>query len=255
MLRSVKELGEYKFHAPDGEIGEVNDLYLDIWAWQVRYFVASGGGWLSDRQLLLSPYEFQEIEPEEKVIHVASTLEKLAQSPQLPLDTSLSAEYERQLHEYYRWPFYWEVMNDDALGVGNLARVPLVELAEEMEAERREAGGTEADEVRLRSVRQLLGYAVQAREGPFGSVVDMILEDQAWNVAYLVVDTGGWLSGRKVLISPSWVEDVDWAERVFVAGLKQETIANSPEYDPDVPLDSEYETRLYRHYGRDEYDS
>ncbi len=253
MLRSVKELGEYKLHAPDGEIGEVNDLYLDLWAWQVRYFVVATGGWLSDRRLLLSPYEFEEIEPDEKVIHVASTLEKLAQSPQLPPNGSLSAEYERQLHEYYRWPFYWDVINDDALGVGNLARVPLVELAEEMEAEQREPGGTEAKEPRLRSVHQLLGYAVQAREGAFGSVDDMILEDQTWNVAYLVVDTGGWLRGRKVLISPSWIEDVDWSEGVFVAGLKQETIANSPVYDPDVPLDREYETRLHRHYGRDEY--
>ena len=54
----------------------------------------------------------------------------------------------------------------------------------------------------LRSLKELQGYTISATDGDIGSVHDFYFDDQHWTVRYLVVDTGGWLSGRRVLVSP-----------------------------------------------------
>ena len=54
----------------------------------------------------------------------------------------------------------------------------------------------------LRSMKDLEGYEIRATDGPIGHVEDFYFDDAAWVIRYLVVDTGTWLSGRKVLISP-----------------------------------------------------
>ncbi|MEP7303296.1 MAG: PRC-barrel domain-containing protein [Caldimonas sp.] len=57
-------------------------------------------------------------------------------------------------------------------------------------------------EIMLRSAKDLEGFAVGATDGVIGHVKDLNFDDEAWVVRYLVVDAGGWLSSRKVLISP-----------------------------------------------------
>jgi hypothetical protein len=55
----------------------------------------------------------------------------------------------------------------------------------------------------LRSVGQVRGYSIRATDGEIGSVHDFLFDDEHWTVRYLVADTGDWLSGRLVLISPA----------------------------------------------------
>jgi len=54
----------------------------------------------------------------------------------------------------------------------------------------------------LRSIKQLYGDELRATDGEIGKITDFYFEDQNWAVRYVVVDTGTWLSGRLVLISP-----------------------------------------------------
>ena len=54
----------------------------------------------------------------------------------------------------------------------------------------------------LRSMSDLQGYAIAATDGDIGHVTDFYFDDEAWVIRFLVVDTGSWLSSRKVLISP-----------------------------------------------------
>jgi hypothetical protein len=56
MLREVKDLSGSKLGARDGEIGAVKEFYFDDRSWAVRYLVADSGGWLNNRQVLISPY-------------------------------------------------------------------------------------------------------------------------------------------------------------------------------------------------------
>ena len=53
----------------------------------------------------------------------------------------------------------------------------------------------------LRSLQELLGYELMAQDGEIGKVYDFFISDKDWAIRYLVVDTGLWIFGRKVLIS------------------------------------------------------
>ena len=50
----------------------------------------------------------------------------------------------------------------------------------------------------------VIGYVIEADDGRLGTVSDFLFEDTSWVIRWLVVDTGHWLSGRKVLLPPSW---------------------------------------------------
>jgi uncharacterized protein YrrD len=83
----------------------------------------------------------------------------------------------------------------------------------------------------LRSMNDLEGYAIRATDGTIGHVKDFYFDDQAWVIRYLVVDTGTWLSSRKVLISPIAIGRPDWAEQVLPVSITKEQVKNSPDVD------------------------
>ncbi len=57
----------------------------------------------------------------------------------------------------------------------------------------------------LISLEEIIGYALQGVDGKLGDVEDFYFDDEGWTVRYLLADTGGWLPGRRVLISPEEV--------------------------------------------------
>ena len=100
----------------------------------------------------------------------------------------------------------------------------------------------------LRNIENLKGYDVRANDGTIGKAEDFYFEDSAWTLRYLVVDIGGWLSGRKVLISPVALKQPDWDNEVFPVSLTKDQIERSPGVDMSEPISREYEAELYRHY-------
>jgi hypothetical protein len=76
---------------------------------------------------------------------------------------------------------------------------------------------------------------------------------KSWAIRYLVVDTRNWLPGKKVLVAPQWTADVDWAGRRVSVDLSKDAIKDGPEFDPSLPVNREYEVRLYDYYGRPHY--
>ena len=105
----------------------------------------------------------------------------------------------------------------------------------------------------LRSVKSLHDYHVQATDGAVGHVEDFILEDEKWLVRYLVVDTSNWLAGKRVIVAPQWVDGVDQLGRTISLTLSRAEVKNSPPYDPNQPVNREYEIHLYDYYGRPKY--
>src|SRR5688500_11499404 len=73
--------------------------------------------------------------------------------------------------------------------------------------------GAAKEESMLRDVTDLRGYAIRATDGVIGHVDDVYFDDQNWGIRYLVVNTGNWLSGRKVLISPIALGHAGWMAR------------------------------------------
>jgi hypothetical protein len=101
----------------------------------------------------------------------------------------------------------------------------------------------------LRSMRDLEGYAIRAIDGTIGHVTDFYFDDERWVVRYLVVDTGSWLSSRKVLISPIAIGYPNCLERILPVSLTKEQVENSPEIDTEKPVSRQHEILHLGYYG------
>jgi hypothetical protein len=73
----------------------------------------------------------------------------------------------------------------------------------------------------LRRIRELQGFGIDATDGPIGRVRELLFDDHRWVVRYLVVDTGKWLPGRRVLISPISVDAIDGMARRVILQLEK----------------------------------
>jgi hypothetical protein len=105
----------------------------------------------------------------------------------------------------------------------------------------------------LKSASHLKNYALSASDGVLGKVKDFLFDDQLWVVRYVVADTGKWLPGRRVLITPSALGEPDSVENVLPVTLTKEQIKNSPGIAEDKPVSRQHEEKLHAHYGWSPY--
>jgi len=101
----------------------------------------------------------------------------------------------------------------------------------------------------LRNITELRGYAILATDGHIGTVDDFYFDDEDWAIRYLVVDTGGWLSGRKVLISPLSLGHPDFVGRLLPVSLTKSQVEHSPDIDTRKPVSRQHEAELFEYYG------
>jgi sporulation protein YlmC with PRC-barrel domain len=101
----------------------------------------------------------------------------------------------------------------------------------------------------LHKVTELRGDKIAAKDGEIGRVEQVYFDDESWRVRYFVVNTGGWLSRRKVLISPAFVDRSKSSEEALTVGLTRDQVQQSPEVDADKPVDRQYEEAYARYYG------
>jgi hypothetical protein len=105
----------------------------------------------------------------------------------------------------------------------------------------------------LERIKSLDGFAIGATDGVIGKLKDVYFDDQRWAVRYLVVDPGGWLGGRQVLISPISVDAIDWDGRTVRLHLTRAQVEGSPGVDSDKPVSRQYENEFLRYYGYPDY--
>ena len=101
----------------------------------------------------------------------------------------------------------------------------------------------------LRSTNDLKNYVVGATDGEIGCVKDFFFDDERWVVRYLVVETGDWLSSRKVVISPMAVKPPNWAEKIMPVSISREQVKNSPDIDTERPVSRQHEMLYTGYYG------
>lgn len=85
-----------------------------------------------------------------------------------------------------------------------------------------------------RLIEDFKGDAVVATDGEIGSLADAYFDDERWRLRYLVIDTGRWLPGHKVLVSPQAMAQDE--ERVMRVKLTREEVQRSPGIDADPPV-------------------
>lgn len=100
---------------------------------------------------------------------------------------------------------------------------------------------------------KLSGMTISASDGEIGRVKDLYFDDALWTVRYLVVDAGGWLENRKVLLSPIAIQAIDWEGQRVEVSLTRDQVRNSPDIDTDKPVSRQHEVELFTYYGYPEY--
>jgi hypothetical protein len=91
----------------------------------------------------------------------------------------------------------------------------------------------------------LTGYSVEASDGSIGKIDESSNEAGA---SYIVVDTGPWIFGKKVVRPAGVVDRVDHDEEKVFVNRSKDDIKNAPEFDEDRYLDTEYRDQLSGYY-------
>lgn len=218
MLHNVKDIRGDKIAARDGEIGSVDEVYFDDEDWRVRYFVVDTGGWLAGRKVLISPVSVDRSQSDEHAIAVGLSREQVEHSPGIEADKPVDRQLEEAHARYYGYSLYWA--SPEMAGMTTLERSG--ESARELKKAERKA-----ERSHLRSSDEVIGYSIHAADGRIGHVEDLRIDDRNWAVSDLVVDTRDWLPGKKVLVPPSAVENIDWSTREVRLRMSREDVDRS----------------------------
>lgn len=211
MLRAATEIAGFKLRAGEDEIGSIEDIFFDDHRWQVIYFVVRAPSGVGGRTVLLSPLVISSPDWLRRGMSVAVTREHVDQSPPFELNQPLTREGEAALARHYGWPNPFD---------------------------------SSAASRRLQRVQALLGSTVEASDGSAGKLADVLIDDLTWEGRYLVVETGSWWAGKKVLLAPQWVDHLDAGTRTVQIKLARDAIKESPAYQPTEPVTPDYSGQL-----------
>lgn len=260
MLIVGSALKGYKIEATDGHLGTVKTFLFDDKTWKIRWLVIDTGFWLSGRQVLVAPSAIGTPDHERQHLPIALTKEQIEASPGIMQDQPVTMQMQRNLYDYYGWDPYWgpnffgaSSFAPYALG-GAFAGVRVPEPGHEYGSESAAEAATiqyETDDgdPHLRSMTALRGYHIHATDGSIGHVENFLVDDVAWAIRYVIVDTSNWWVGAHVLIAPYAVKDIDWGDHQVHLSLSRDDVRSSPGWDPAAVIDRAYQEDLHRHYG------
>jgi hypothetical protein len=245
MLRPIKELGTYRLHATDGDIGHLEQFYFDDRDWKIRYFVVDIGTWLHGRKVLMSPSAIIGVDALTRTINTAFTKQQVQESDDVRRHKPEELEQPHDYSLYLGWPYYLG-LND--LNDSDRGRV----LGRAHDPEKAKTSGHSFRlryEEHLRSSKVVSRYHVMAVDGEIGRIEDGIVDDQTWTIQYVVSTVRNWWSSKKVLLPTEWILWVNVAESNAYVSLTRNNIATAPAFDPEKPLTNDFEVALYKHYS------
>ena len=237
MIRNSSGLKGYAIHASDGELGKVEELYFDARTWVVRYVVVNTGGWLFDRKVLIAREALGIPNWNARTIHVQLTREQVRNSPTIDTEQPISREQELLLHRHYAWKAYWEETQFEFVHEPSALSLELA------------AGNLTTSDMRLRGTESISGRRVHAKDKELGLVNDFILDDESWEIRYMVMESRGFMTDiRKTLIPTQWIDRIDWDDSEVYVDLTAEVLAQSPAYRFTEAFGSEYQHTLDEYY-------
>jgi hypothetical protein len=250
MLKNASAIDGYTVAASDGPLGTVTDFFFDDASWMVRWLVVETGSWLADRKILLPASVLGHPNMDKKEFPVRLTKQQVKDSPDIDTNMPVSRQMESSVYDYYGWSPYWAsgyYMGGYGLMTGAVVTEPR---ASPLRQDAARAMEHQRDSNRhLRSIKAVTGYHIHASDGQIGHVEDFLLEEADWSIHYLIVDTKNWWPGKKVLISPRSVREVDWADKLVHLDVDRQMVKNSPVYGADTLVDRGYENDFHSYYG------
>jgi len=246
MLRKASEVTGFTIGASDGAI---IDLLFDDSTWLVRWFVVDTGHILPGRKVLLPPLVLGHVNHIGDQLSVRLTKQQVMDSPDTNSDEPVSRRMEANLYDYYGWTPYWSTgFYMGGYGYAGSMIAPPLPIGSTLRQRERTQAEPSSGDPNLRSFREVSRYSIEARDGGIGHVGDFLVEDVDWSIHYLVVDTKSWWPGKKVLISPMSIREIDWSAQLVKLDVTRKLIEDSPVYDEKTMVDRAYEHGFHAHY-------
>lgn len=107
----------------------------------------------------------------------------------------------------------------------------------------------ETEDPHLSSIKKVTGSNIKATNLEIGEVEDFVIDDSNWKILFMIVDTGKWFPGKKVLISPEWAKKIEWDTSEVVVNATVDSVKQSPEYETGKEISESYEANLQNYYG------
>jgi uncharacterized protein YrrD len=249
-----------KLHTVDGDMGHIDDFYFGDDDWIVRYMIVRTGSWFSHKDVMLALDTIPDLTWDVESLRVELTQDQIKNAPDLDLAKPVTREQEMELAQHYQWPDYGSTAPGNVLDVTTAGvvsasvpdTVPGYSETTKAGTELRRAAQA-GDLPHLRGIKEVTGYHIAETDGEIGHVSDFFFDENSREIQYLLVDTGHWLPGRKVLIATKWIDDISWAEKKVYVTVTREQVKNSPEFDPRGSVERHYEESLHDHYGLPPY--
>ena len=99
------------------------------------------------------------------------------------------------------------------------------------------------------NTKDLKGLVIRATDGELGTVDQVYFDDETWAIRYFTVETGGWLGGRQVLISPMSIVGADWQSKRLDVALTMRQVEQGPDIDTHMPVSRQQEAAYLSYYG------
>jgi hypothetical protein len=249
MLWDASAINGYAIAASDGRLGTVSDFLFDDASWLVRWLVVDTGNWLSGRKILLPPSALGHLDPKGREFAVGLTMRQVKDSPDIDTERPVSRQLEASIYDYYGWQPYWGtglLMGGFDYGDGARAVSTVPEsrrLEEDIAAAQRSN-----DDPHLRSIEAVTGYHIHASDGEIGHVEDFLVDDAGWGIRYITVDTRNWWPGKKVLISPRSVQEIDWTDNQVHLNVNRQKVKDGPVLESAMTVDRAYEEKHRAYY-------
>lgn len=245
MKRALKELKGYIISAKDGTKGTANDFLIDEESWTIRYMVADLGKILPGKKVLIPRNFLIDSDWEKGHFNVDLTKDEIKGSPGLEEDLPVSRAYEALLHEHYGIEQYWPLAYGGVMTPTGMLRPPVpVEVTRDIVKE-------EDVDTSLRSFNEILGYHVECLDKKKGHVKNVVIDDETWQVIYLIVDISPWYKmSKKVMVAVNWINSINYPDQKIKINLESASLEEAPVFDPGEPVNKAYEKQLYDYYGR-----
>lgn len=173
MLRSFNELRGIAIRATDGHAGTLSDVHFDDSSWRVRHCVVDTGRWLANRHVLVDPRSLSIVDGTRRELWVRLSKSEISRSRSAKTDRPVSKQ-KRALTSYH--------------------------------------ADSQVYDRHLRSCRAVLGHRLEATDGSLGRVDDFMIDDKAWIIRNLVVDTNqrNTAVSTRVAVTPQHVDEINW---------------------------------------------
>lgn len=211
-MQGLKHMFGYAVQATDGQIGKVEDFFVEEATWSVRYMVVRTGGLLSGERALIPIGCVASTDVDRRIIKVSFSQSQVTDNAPPGAVQPVSAEMEACLKALYG--------GTDFRRDGGLIRVGC------------ELPQTPRTVSSLRSVREITTYRIETLEGPCGLCTDLLAYTENWSVPYVVVNTKEWTPHGHVMIPSAWIRHISWQEMQTDVAVHRRRIQKAQRFDP-----------------------